>query len=109
MQPLTIVFMAQNAACVFEVITGLNWIPAQMLPVLGGLLSCRFKRHWTRVKRQLHLPAKVVVVDHVGPVLHRSQKGDGTSAIQVHTEFDLIIRQPAHLLRQSCRGQETED
>ena len=88
--------MRQNAAGVFEIIARLDGIPADVPPVLRGLLPVRFKRYRAGVKRKLHLPPEVEVVDHIGSVLHACQKGDRAAVFKIHTEFYMVIFQPAH-------------
>jgi hypothetical protein len=62
-----VVSVGKDTGWGLEVIAGLNRVPADMPPMLCWLLAGNAVWHRSGKERELYLPAKIVVIDKVGP------------------------------------------
>ena len=89
--------MVDYAGTVAGVVARLDRIPAEAGPGFGWLLAARRKRLRPGIKRHLNLPAPVVVVNNINPVVGIGKISNGAAKVEVYAEPDGAIVQEAHL------------
>ena len=107
-----VVFGFEDFRDVSEIVSRLNRIPAEMIPLRRGFLFIDDERHRSGVKKHLHFSAEVVAVDHIQLTARLREPRDRATPIEVDAESDDAIVKEAHLrlrlrrLRVRRRGEE---